>query len=239
MSVIERLRSTQVSARIAAVCIIAVLLVSTVVVIVAKNVVGSQPNPLSRRQRSTEANKARAKVKEVGTPPTKTLPGPQPDPAKNPEGKDPYAVIVERNLFKPLPQSGDASKPPPGDQGFLPPMPIAMPIAMPANVNLDEIKKQIVFTGVVTTADGIQALLENLSTKETRFVAVGDSAFDCRVVSISPRKISLNKGGAHFMLNIGENKPDVGTGGESKPKSEAKNKPPPPPGPGGPPRQAK
>ena len=239
MSVIERLRSTQVSARAAAVCIIAVLLASIVVVITAKNVVSNQQPRLSQREGDSEVNKARVRVNELDGQPPKAGSNTRASSEKNPSNKDPYAIIVERNLFKPLggskPKSGDTSpKPPaPGNQESL----LPMFVAMPPDVSFDEIKKQIVFTGVVATADGIQALLENLSTQETRFVAVGDSAFGCRVVSISPREVLLNEGGAQFTLKIGENKPDVPATGKEKPQSDKDKKPPEPPRPGGPPKK--
>ncbi len=227
MSVVERLRSTQVSTRAAVICIVAVLLGSTVVVIMAKNVVGNQQPRSTERRAKPEVDKARVKVDELDAPPSEAGSSPQANPAK-----DPYAIIVARNLFKPL--GASKPKPPaPGDQESL----LPMPVAMPPDVNLDEIKKEIVFTGVVGTPDGIQALLENLATKETRFVAVDESVFGCRVVSISPREVLLNKGGAQFTLKIGENKPDAPAGGEEKPKSDGDKKPPEPPGPGGPPKK--
>ena len=99
----------------------------------------------------------------------------------------------------------------------------------------DDFKKSLAFTGVVQTSAGTQALLENLKTKETRFVARGESAFGCRVANISQQSVMLEKDGAEFRLNIGENKSDTEPsapkpGGEQKPPQPGGEQKPPQPG---------
>lgn len=151
---------------------------------------------------------------------------------------DPYAVIVDRNLFKAVSLGGIAAPsspgpgghaarpggkgstmplgvprggPPPGMAGPLPPMPIG---PRPGG-NPDEMKRTVAFTGVIDTPTGTKALLENLATKEARFAASGESAFGFRVQSITDRTVLLEKDGMPFSLDLGENKSDADGG--SKP----------------------
>jgi len=149
---------------------------------------------------------------------TNTAP-PKPDAAPPP---NPYAVIAERNLFRPLTQLGPGPRPssptspPPG--GKMPVLPAGKsggppspaprsPSSPPGSADF---KKTLAFTGVVETPDGTQALIENIQTKECRFVKQGDNAFGCRVTNINSQILSLEKDGSSFTLNIGENKPDSG-----------------------------
>jgi hypothetical protein len=192
----------------------------------------------------------------------------QKDPAKDDKEKpevtvteetSPYAVIAERNLFrlsksdKGSATNGGASKGTPSPGGppkmpGIPPMPIPSIGPMPPMGNMSvrpmggdggEAKKSIAFTGAVETPSGPQALLENIQTKESRFVGRNESAFGCRVCDISAQMVSLEKDGVRFTLAIGENKPDSDSGGGSKPSDQ---KPPeqgrpPEPGKGGPPNK--
>jgi hypothetical protein len=137
---------------------------------------------------------------------------------------DPYAIIVERNLFQPvtagsLAQGGSqGAKPTPSPEVKtpLPPMPVA-----PAG-NIDEVKKNIAFTGAVGMPSGQQALLENLQSKETRFVSQGESAFGYRVMTISSQLVVLEKNGLQFTLTMGENKADAPAAAPPKPGGEQK-----------------
>ena len=231
MNLIGRLRSVEVSARAAMLSIGVLLAVVVVVIVVAKNAASTsaarptaKPSVEAKRMR---VNITQAKPKE-----------PTPAPAAKPKDSDPYSVIAERNLFRPVSGggAGPAAKPPtPGPPsggpvmavrrpGMLPPMPIG---GAPPSPPSDDFKKSLAFTGVVQTSAGMQALLENLKTKETRFAARGDSAFGCRLVDISQQAVTLEKEGAEFRLNIGENKPDT-EASAAKPSGEQK-----PPQPGG------
>jgi len=101
---------------------------------------------------------------------------------------------------------------------------------------MDSVRKNIAFTGLIETPEGTQAMLENLSGKEVRFLRCGETAFGCRLVSVTPEAAQLEKDGIRFTLAIGENKPDTEPGSGAKTGSE----PPKPSGgepgkPGGPP----
>jgi hypothetical protein len=75
--------------------------------------------------------------------------------------------------------------------------------------NMDQARRSIAFTGVVDTPMGRQALLENLSSNESRYTPVGGSAFGYRVVNIAERMVMLEKNGMPIALGIGENKSDI------------------------------
>jgi len=235
MSLIDRLRSVEVSARAAVICIVVLLAAVVVVIVVAKNAASTAP---ARPKAKPTAETKRVRVNITQAKPKV----PTPAPAAKPEDKNPYSIIAERNLFRPVTGGGagsrPAGKPPsPGQSGgapvlamlkpgMLPPMPLGgAPSPAPPS---DDFKKSLAFTGVVQTTAGTQALLENLKTKETRFAARGDSAFGCRLVDISQQSVMLEKDGATFRLNIGENKPDAEAAGAAKPAGEQK-----PPQPGG------
>ena len=129
MNVIGRLRSTEVSARAAAICIVVLLLVSIAVITVAKNVAsGPQPSVSREEDRSVANKNARVIVKELDKSSGKDKSMAVEDGKKPAEVSDPYSIIVERDLFKPLPgQAGDPSgNPSPGEMS-VPPMPVAMP----------------------------------------------------------------------------------------------------------------
>jgi len=244
MSVVDRLRSIEVTSRTVAVCIIGLLLVAACVVVTAKNLADSTSAKPKSEKPVTEGKaldkpgkveleireKSAAKKAKEGTAEksTKVVAAPE----------DPYAIIIRRNLFRPVqpgslaegPKSPPKTSPMP-DLPRLPPMP-GGPKSSP---DVSEFKKNLAFTGLVEMPTGRQALLENLQSKETRFVGSGETAFGYRLVSISDSSVRLEKDGATFALNMGENKPDTEPGA----KAGAPAGPSPPGGPGGPEEAAK
>jgi hypothetical protein len=259
MSLINKLRSIEVSPRTAIICIAALLVVAITVLVTARNIAvgGNSRRPPVRRAQvnikevgahRTVAKKAvkgqpaagklacKTTAKDKNTPKTKPLP---PTPKPTPETPmDPYAVIAERNLFRPLAATASPSKanqapgkpalqPPPSPgkgsmNANLPALPpgkgagsaqLGPPPGRPNIVRPapggGDFKKTLAFTGIVETSEGKQALLENLQTKETRFVKQGENAFGCRIVSVTAQMLSLEKDGTTCILSIGENKPDT------------------------------
>lgn len=225
MSAIERLRSIQVSPRIAAYCMIAlVVLLSGVVVTVRKMADTTPAYAVAGKSvpRSVGVNARADERRDIAT-------------GKKAAGSDPYAIIVERNLFRPVgaqpePQGPKAAPPPTGPKPPLPPMPVA-----PAG-NIDEVKKNVAFTGAVGMPSGQMALLENLQSKETRFVSQGESAFGYRVMTISSQLVVLEKNGLQFTLTMGENKTDAPPAAGAKPGEQKPGQPGQPGGPPGQPR---
>ena len=255
MSLIERLQSIQVSKRTAVLCLVALVVVAVVVIVEARNIAVSGPaGATTVRKPPAKATSVDVQVTQgkVRTAKPKAASVKAVD-QKAPE-KDPYAVIAERNLFRPvgaLPPSGEPTAPagkggngkkrggPGGSVPQLPPVGGQTPPSPPASGGPGggDFKKNIAFTGVVETSNGTQALIESLPTKETRFVSRGESAFGCRVVDIKPQSVSLEKDGSQFTLAIGENKPDTGEGsGGAKPSGGSPPAGTPPSGPEGKPR---
>lgn len=245
MSALQRLRSVQVSSRTAAISILVLLAAAAAVIVMASNVVGglrAQPKTSSPKKTTT----AKAEVKVSEEKPV-TSAGKTAVAASKQGGvgrQDPCLVIARRNLFAPLRQSQNTS---PADGGAknprnnkqaqkggrnLPTLPPAL-VAVPSGANPAELRKNLAYTGMVEVGGATQALLENLQTKETRFVGQGESAFGCRVVSISARSVALDAGGMPFTLSIGENKPDLDPG--AKPSGGGPPTPSPEAGKGGPP----
>jgi hypothetical protein len=225
MSAFDRLSSIQVSPRMAAYSMIALVVVLSGVVVTVRKVADTSPAYAVADKPAAKSTGVNAKVDE------KT------DKAKGKESKadDPYAIIIERNLFRPVAvgslavteTQGAKPTPPPPVKSPLPPMPVA-----PAG-NIDEVKKNIAFTGAVGMPSGQQALIENLQTKETRFVSQGESAFGYRVMTISSQLVVLEKNGLQFTLTMGENKTDAPPAPGPKPGEQKPGQPGQPGGPEG------
>jgi len=239
MNIINRLHSTQVSRRTAAICIGVLLLAAMAVVVAAKNSASSAPARPKVKTVKPAAKAKRVDLQVRETSPRDAKAKSEAKPAPQAAAKDdPYAVIVERNLFRPV-QPGAVTAPPPspgggkepGKSGGGPPPPPKAPTLPPIpsggkpSGGDGEFKKTIAFTGMVETSTGKQALLENLTSKETRFVAQGENAFGCRLVDIAEGSVTLEKDGSQFKLRIGENKPDTDSGKAPEQKSES-GKPP-------------
>jgi len=187
------------------------VVVLTGVVITARKM--AETSPVVAEKTAPASTDVKAKVVE-------TKGGSKAKSAEESRSEDPYEIIVERNLFRPVTAaslaqsgSGGASGPPKTapQSAPLPPMPVA------PTGNIDEVKKNIAFTGAVELPDGQQALLENLQSKETKFVRQGESAFGYRVMTISSQLVVLEKNGLQFTLTMGENKPDAPAAGAPKP----------------------
>ncbi|MCL6630248.1 MAG: hypothetical protein K6U00_11680 [Armatimonadetes bacterium] len=235
MSLIERLRNTEVSTRTAAVCLGVLILAMATIVLASRG-----PDRVKAPTQSLEvSSKSRAAVSQPGTSSVRG----EADTSHTPivverasvpsDQEDLYAVIVNRNLFRAvrfgsLPASPTAGgkrngkeeekkhtgPPPSGKFNSIEPLPIpgGSRGVRPSGGTENEFMKSLAFTGVVDSPAGRQALLENITSKETRFVGKGENAFGCRVIDFDERRITVEKDGDQFVLNIGENKPDVESG---------------------------
>lgn len=221
MSAIDRLRSIQVSPRIAVYCMIAMIVLLSGVVVAVRKVADTTPAYAVAGKSGATGINARADEKKGG-----------PGAVIASKSGDPYAIITERNLFQPV---GDVQQPSQGGKPTTPPPPSVKPLLPPMPVapagNIDEVKKNIAFTGAVGMPNGQQALLENLQSKETRFVGQGESAFGYRVMTINSQLVVLEKNGLQFTLTMGENKTDAPAAAPPKPGGDGK--------PGGPEGQPK
>lgn len=228
MSVLDRLRTTQITPRTAAYCIIALVVLLSIAVVTVRKMSDTSPVYAVAGKTASKSEGVDVKIDEKKGEKARAAS----------RSADPYAVIVERNLFRPVTAASLASvapnppAPAPPTKAPLPPMPIA------PQGNIDEVKKNVAFTGAVGMPSGQQALLENLQTKETKFVGQGESAFGYRVVTISSQLVVLEKNGLQFTLTMGENKPDAPAPAAGKPGGQP-GQPGQPGGPGGPEGQPK
>lgn len=247
MNALERLRNIEVSPRTAAICVVVLLAVAVGFIMCLRNSANSvQPDRPGAAQAASSETPTEVKIEEKTTTNSKdktTEKSANKDTSTT--KSDPYAVIAERNIFRPVklgsgasgvpaPPKGSGAPPdaPPSQPGPPPQMPGMPGGGRPPGGGGDtsEVKKNLAFTGVVETPSGMHALLENISSKETSYVAEGGNAFGCRVVTISDRSVILDKDGSQFSLTMGENKPNVDpgakpAGGEQKPPQGGPNQP--------------
>lgn len=110
---------------------------------------------------------------------------------------DRYAVIPERDIFKPLvasaaPKVNVPDVPSPTAKRSQSP-------AMPQSPTED-----LAMTGVVQAGGRLRVLITNVKTHESTYAAEGDTAFDFRVVKILAREVRLSKDGEQYTLKMGE-----------------------------------
>lgn len=122
------------------------------------------------------------------------------------KASDPYDIVAERDMFKPIASSSGSRV---GRSGPLAPMSVnGLPGDMAANFGRSSRSdsSRLAYTGYVDTPDGPMALIENTSSKETKIVWIGDSAFGMEVWDITPSKLYMQSGFRSVELAMGENK---------------------------------
>ncbi|HEX2949481.1 MAG TPA: hypothetical protein VHV83_07925 [Armatimonadota bacterium] len=136
-----------------------------------------------------------------------------------------YSVISERNLFHSTGHVPAALPSPPS----LPVSPVikvppvviqtGKPVVMPPP------GPRFAYTGMVDLPTGTYVLLEELDSKRSQYVRVGDMAFGCKVISATENTVTLDQHGEQITLNYGANKiEDLGTP-TAKPEASALNQP--------------
>jgi hypothetical protein len=160
----------------------------------------------------------KAQVSSADTAPRASAASVEPDepaPVVNASG---YRAIDERDLFRPLvtapkaaeagagggagetkggsgTKSGGPGAGGPGSTHSGPPDPTA----------------DLALTGVIETTDGLRALIEQISTRQGDFVAVGEVAFGLVVKAISADSVTMSQGDKTYDLRLGAKElPTVG-----------------------------
>ncbi|MHB9132120.1 MAG: hypothetical protein ACYDBB_13680 [Armatimonadota bacterium] len=215
MSMTERLRSVQITPATALLCIGVLVCISGGVVY---KILQSANSPEASSSAYTSPSPRQTRD-ETGNKDEKPTGG---EAVKQPNAPDnaSLAIISERDLFQPLSGAGasvngsatSTTVPLPGPGAAKPAQP-----AQPAPPRPEELTKGFAYTGLVTTAEGTRALLENLTTKDTQYVAVGDSVYGFQIDMITPGSLMMKKNGIAVKLALGENKAED-TG--SAPKTE-------------------
>lgn len=231
MNIIDKLKNTQVSPKLVMLCIGVFVVLATTGILTVKRIVSGPAEPLAVATSSTSTAGTKSDAAEKTSA---AVDGSSKEDAKvSVTESDPCEIIADRNLFKSF-ASGKVSapaKPVGGTPPLIPPMPIRMLPPFPGGGGFPGFggpprggSEKLAFTGVVETPDGIQALIENTATSETKFAGVGESAFGSSVVSINSRSVTLDSGGRIVTLAIGENKadapaapPNPGTPGQPQP----------------------
>jgi len=201
MSVLDKLRATEVTPRTALLSIaILVLAAAGVLAVVVKLMNGP--------------SSAAAVPERPDAPvPTASAPAPATNHGKfaaMPAGKPDYAVIVKRNLFRSTEKIAAVILVPPPVLPTTPPVlpkssvPPYTPFGNAAPAT--PAPPSLAYTGVVEVGGETYALIEQLESHDAQYVRKGGTAFDCTVTDIAPRAVTLEYVGTTFTLNLGENK---------------------------------
>ncbi len=242
---IEGLQGKQITPKTAAIAITAVVVIALVIIFAIGRNAGAPPETATTEVATPESASSEPSTSEGPVVSMQAIPsgkseatGKKTDSVKDAKSElparptDPYAVIAERNIFKPVTETALAPPPsrpvPPMPVGPLPGSGFGFPGGMGRGGGGGQTgNSKIAFTGVVQSPDGIYALLENLATGETRYARTGDNAFGMQVTDVNPSMVSLDSGGQPMRLMIGENKTDTTATPTPTPGA-----PPQPPGPG-------
>ena len=121
------------------------------------------------------------------------------------EGKD-YGVIEQRPVFGAVANETKSARQLPPPLGIKP-MPVgpAPPTAVPPQGPAVD---KIAVVGMVRINGETQAVVEDLSRGETKFVSVGGEAYGYRVLTIGHNEATLTKSGKQYVVAMGENKPE-------------------------------
>jgi hypothetical protein len=200
MSLVNKLRSTEVTPRTALLSIVGLVLATAGVLTAVVKLVNA-PSSSAEAPERVEAPVATASAPELNSGKT----------AVEPLGTPDYAVIVKRNLFRP---TGKIAVAPPVAPPIQAPPPIPRFTGVPPFIPFASSEPTVpilpppplAFTGVVEIAGETYALIEHLESKEAQYVPLDGTAFDCTVTQIAARSIGLEYAGRPFTLDLGENK---------------------------------
>ncbi len=205
MSVVDNLKSTQVTPKTAAIFAVITLIVVGGIIFIVKSVM----MPPQNTELATEITNRSPEVKVTLKDSVKTS-----TPAKANKNTitakpvDACVLIAQRNIFKPLVSSAPAV---PGGNKPIPPITLGVMPSMPGGMRgpgggPEQGKSKIAFTGIVQTPEGVMALLENTANNETKYVRVGDNAFGASVTEVSATAVTIISEGQPVRLALGENK---------------------------------
>ncbi len=147
-------------------------------------------------------------------------------PAPGQPQRSHYAVVAERNLFRPLIAPKERQNSPKLPASLLPFTPeSSQPPQPPSPPPLPEethnpANDGVAVVGSVKVGDEWHALVEEAATGKTCFVRVGESAFGYTVEAVGMDNAVLERDGQTFTVAVGENKvntPLRSVSGTSKP----------------------
>ena len=193
MSMMKSLRSTDISPRTAVMSLVALALVTGgVMMLVIKMTHGGAGSPGVKPTRTATAQNTAAAT---------TLAPVSKAPAD-------YAIIAARNLFRvpAAPTEGQPAATTTTTTTVATAKPIfnltpSKPTAPP--------RPSLACTGIVEVGGDTYALIEQLDQQLAQYTRVGGTAFDCSLVSIDARSVTMAYGGEQFTLALGDNKVDT------------------------------
>jgi hypothetical protein len=205
MSVMSRMKSTDVSPKTALISILVFLLVAGGAIFgLVKLLTGSSGTTAAVEPDLRPAITAAAKA-----------------PAKNtavPVTTD-DAIIVKRNLFR---LSGAPVGPiiPPNADMPPPPFGNVAPVTPPAFVPPPP-QPKLAYTGIVEIAGKNYALIENLESKMAEYICVGSMAFGYKLLDVNAEFATIEVTGQPVTLNMGANKVEETTAKPAEPAPAA------------------
>lgn len=187
---------------------------------------GSRPSAVARpSERANEITPSKAVSADVSQAP---IAQESANPAALPQ-RD-YRFIAERNIFQPVqtkelpsprpsrptvstrPSRPSASSSPRelGAPPPLPPAPPPLPAASPPTgltpTGLASRPANLTTTSIVRLGDETFVLLENLQTRDTAWVRLGESAFGYQVVKAGDNYVEVRQGDVAYRITLGEGK---------------------------------
>lgn len=214
MSGLDKLKGTDISPKnaVTAILVLVVVLSGAVAAFVrSQSVTSAVPENIKNDQHGTMSVDVQENKPSSPQATAKSVAGvAQPVPA--------WKAVADRNIFKAIPGYSGAKaevakiSADPRSRPMIQPMPLGV---LPFNGGGMGFRgmgrdrggsKNVAYTGMVETPEGRFALLENTSTTQTKYAAVGDEVFGMRVVDFNAHSATLDSGGETVSLSIGENK---------------------------------
>jgi hypothetical protein len=155
--------------------------------------------------------RARASARPDATPPTVVAPPAAAEPTKEAPASPriDYAAIARRDLFRPLARAPKSAEAPSGSGegglgGARQTQPAPEPSAnAPGAARPADPLADLALTGVVQVGNRLQVLIEKVSARTGRYVALNEEFEGFRVVLIGQNSAVLERGGKQYTLRMG------------------------------------
>jgi hypothetical protein len=140
-----------------------------------------------------------------GTPDQGDVPQEAENETKVPITADSYQAIAQRDVFRALvanPRGTGAESGASG--GTSAPQTRAPQPSSPRPSAPPDPTEDIALTGIIETTDGLDVLVESVSTGKGMFAGIGDTVFGFDVAAIGPGTVTLKQGDKSYTLRLGE-----------------------------------
>lgn len=116
-----------------------------------------------------------------------------------------YQEIAQRDVFRPLVANPREAGGEAGGSGGAPaPQTRPSQQSSPRPSAPPDPTRDIALTGIIETTDGLEVLVESVSTGKGMFAGIGDTVFGLQVTSVGPGTVTLEQGDKSYTLRLGE-----------------------------------